>query len=276
MKVALVTGASSGIGYETAKALAKKDYHVYAVARNIESMSALRAYNVKLIKLDITNHSLIQNVVNHIIEVEGHIDILVNSAGYGSFGAVEDVSIEEAKKQFEVNLFGLSELTKAVIPSMREQNFGKIINISSISGSVPSCFGVWYHASKHALEGYSESLRLELSDFGIDVIVIAPGGIKTNWGPIAINHLKASSRGSVYEEQSQNMANLMDKQFKSDFLLAPSAVAKTIVKSIERHKAKSRYIVGFSAKIIILMHAILPTKLFNRIQKKQVEHSPRN
>ncbi|HLR20036.1 MAG TPA: oxidoreductase [Staphylococcus sp.] len=270
MKVALVTGASSGIGYETAKLLAKKDYCVYAASRNVENMQALRAYHVKVIQLDLTKPNLIESAVKHILNAEGRLDILVNNAGYGSYGAVEDVTIDEARKQFEVNLFGLSELTKAFIPSMRNQGSGKIINISSVGGRTPNYFGSWYHASKYALEGYSESLRLELSDFGIDVIVIEPGGIKTNWGPITAQHLTDSSKGSIYEVKAQQMAQSMAKQDQSGLLSHPSVVAKTIIKSIESKHAKPRYVVGMAAKPIILLHALLPIKLFNWILKKQI------
>lgn len=270
MKVALVTGASSGIGFETAKMLAKKDYRVYAVSRNVKNMQALLAYNVKLIKLDITNYTAIHEVVNHIIIQEGHINILINNAGYGSYGAVEDVSIEEAKRQFEVNLFGLSELTRAIIPSMREQKAGKIINISSIGGRMPNYFGTWYHASKYALEGYSESLRLELSEFGIDVIVIEPGNINTNWGKITGQNLKSSSTGGHYERQALKMAKFMMEKPKINFLSHPSVVAKVIVKSIEKRHVKLRYIVGFLAKTILRLYLILPPKLSNWILKRLV------
>ncbi|MBO3064957.1 oxidoreductase [Staphylococcus shinii] len=270
MTVALITGASSGIGFETAKMLAKKDYRVYAVSRNIKNMQALLAYNVNIIQLDITDYNAIHEVVNHILIREGHIDILINNAGYGSYGAVEDVSIEEAKRQFEVNLFGLSELTRAVIPSMREQKAGKIINISSIGGRIPNYFGTWYHASKYALEGYSESLRLELSDFGIDVIIIEPGGIKTEWGTIAAQNLKSVAKGGHYEEKALKMAQSMIKQQSLNILSHPSVVAKVIIKSIEKRHVQAKYVTGFIAKPLIILHAILPIKLFNWTLKKQI------
>ncbi len=270
MKVALVTGASSGIGFETAKMLAKKDYRVYAVSRNVKNMQALLAYNVKIMKLDITDYTAIHEVVNHIITQEGHINILINNAGYGSYGAVEDVPIEEAKRQFEVNLFGLSEITRAIIPSMREQKAGKIVNISSIGGRTPNYFGTWYHASKYALEGYSESLRLELSEFGIDVIVIEPGGIKTKWGMIAAQNLKLVAKGGHYEEKALKMAQSMIKQQSLNLLSHPSVVAKVIIKSIEKHHVQMRYVTGFIAKPFIVLHVILPSKLLNWILKKQI------
>lgn len=270
MKVALVTGASSGIGFETAKMLAKKDYIVYAISRNVKNMQSLLAYNVKIIKLDITDYAAIHEVVNHIIEQEGHINILVNNAGYGSYGAVEDVPIEEAKRQFEVNLFGLSELTRAIIPSMREQKLGKIINISSIGGRMPNYFGTWYHASKYALEGYSESLRLELSEFDIDVIVIEPANINTNWGKITGQNLKTIAKGGYYEEKSLKMAQLLIGEPALNIRSHPSVVAKVIIKSIEKRHVKTRYVVGFLAKTVIRLYSILPTKLFNWILKKLI------
>lgn len=155
--------------------------------------------NVKAIQLDMTDESSMQLAVDTIIETEGRIDVLVNNAGYGSYGAIEDVTIEEAKQQFEVNVFGLARLTQLVLPHMREQRSGRIINTSSIGGRVTSYFGGWYHASKYALEAFSNALRMEAAEFGIEVSVIEPGRIKTDWGFIAADKLADSAKGGAYE-----------------------------------------------------------------------------
>ena len=134
--------------------------------------------------MDVTDHKQVQDVINKIIKDEGRIDVLVNNAGYAIWGAVEDVSYEDAKRQFEVNLFGLAEVTKAVLPIMRVKKRGKIINITSIGGKIYSPLGAWYHATKHALEGWSDCLRLEVEEFGIDVVIIEPGAIRTEFGEV--------------------------------------------------------------------------------------------
>lgn len=270
MKVALVTGASSGIGYETAKYLAKKDYIVYAGSRTVANMQSLKAYHVNIVELDVTNQQQINTVVNEIVAKEGKIDILVNSAGYGSLGAVEDVELNEARKQFEVNLFGLSETIKAVLPAMRAQRSGTIVNVSSVSGRLPNYYGAWYNASKHALEGYSASLRLELEEFGIKVVVIQPGSINTNWGLIAADNLTKVSQGGAYQEKSAVISDLLRTQFNSNKLPQPSVVAKCIVKVIERRHIRQRFIVGKFAKCLVFVNKILPTKLYNWIIQRRM------
>ena len=188
-KVILLTGASSGIGYQTAEHLAKEGHIVYGAARRVEAMEPLKAFGVKPVHLDITDEDSIKQALELIIQNEGRIDVLVNNAGYGSYGAVEDVSIEEAKMQFEVNIFGLARLTQLVLPHMRQQQSGRIINVGSMGGRLTSYFGSWYHATKYALEAFSDGLRMEVAEFGIDVSIIEPGGIKTDWGMIAADKL---------------------------------------------------------------------------------------
>ena len=169
-KVILITGASSGMGKETAKACIEKGYTVYTVARRIDQMQDLKTLGGHPIQMDVTKESDIQNVVDTIIQKEGKIDVLWNNAGYGLYGAVEDVLVEEARKQFEVNLFGLAAITRKVVPYMRKANGGTIINTSSMGGKIYTPMGAWYHASKHAVEGFSDCLRLELKEFNIPVI----------------------------------------------------------------------------------------------------------
>ena len=181
-KVILITGASSGMGKESAKALIRKGHAVYAAARRIEQMEDLKSMGGYPIEMDITSENDVREVIETIIRKEGRIDVLWNNAGYGLYGAVEDVPIEDAKKQFEVNLFGLAAITQKVVPYMREANRGTIINTSSMGGKMYTPMGAWYHASKHAVEGFSDCLRLELEPFNIKVVVLEPGIIITEFG----------------------------------------------------------------------------------------------
>ena len=167
-KVILLTGASSGIGYQTAESLAKEGHVVYGAARRTEKMETLKQFGVKPMYLNVTDEESIKSAIDTIIENEGRIDVLINNAGYGSYGAVEDVDISEAKMQFEVNLFGLARLVQLVLSHMRKQKSGRIINVSSMGGRLTTYFGAWYHATKYALEVFSDALRMEVADFGLE------------------------------------------------------------------------------------------------------------
>ena len=184
-RVALVTGGSSGIGEQTALGLRKAGFEVYAVARRVDRMAALERAGVHTFAMDVTDDASMVAGVERVIGETGRIDVLVNNAGYGSYGAVEDVPIDEARRQFEVNVFGLARLCQLVTPHMRERESGRIINISSIGGKFYEPLGAWYHATKFAVEGFSDSLRVELRPFGIDVVLIEPGPIVTEWNTIS-------------------------------------------------------------------------------------------
>ena len=266
-KVILLTGASSGIGYQTAESLAKEGHIVYGAARRIEKMEDLKQFGVKSIYLDITDENSIKNVVDTIIGNEGRIDVLINNAGYGSFGAVEDVEINEARRQFEVNLFGLARLVQLVLPHMRKQKEGRIINVSSMGGRLTTYFGAWYHATKYALEAFSDALRMEVSDFGIDVSLIEPGGIKTDWGIIASDKLANSAKGGAYEKEAMKTAKGMKKQYSGNLLSNPIVITKAISKAVNSNRPKARYLIGFMAKPLVFLHTILPTKVFDKIMK---------
>ena len=181
--VALVTGASSGIGAATAQRLNGLGYVVYGLARRVDRMAGLDRIGVRTLAVDVTDEQAPAAAIEQIIAEQGRIDVLVNNAGYGSYGALEDVPLSEARYQFEVNVFGLARLIQLVLPHMRRQGSGRIINISSIGGKIYEPLGDWYHAAKFAVEGLSDSLRVELRPFGIDVVIIEPGAIRTEWGP---------------------------------------------------------------------------------------------
>jgi short-subunit dehydrogenase len=262
-KVILVTGASAGIGKETARLLAQKGHIVYGAARRIEKMEDLKEAGVKLLAMDVTDEAAMVKGIDEILQNEKRIDVLVNNAGYGSYGALEDVPLSEARYQFEVNIFGLARLTQLVLPSMRLQRSGKIINVSSIGGKLGEPHGSWYHATKFAVEGLSDSLRMELKQFGIDVVVIEPGAIITEWGSIAREHLLKTSGNTAYKDLAQKHAALLANA--DSVGSKPVVVAKTIVKAIESHHPKTRYATGGGAKPILFMAKILPDKTFDKL-----------
>ena len=262
-RVVLVTGASSGIGKETARLLRMNDFVVYGAARRTERMSDLKSEGIHILSLDVTDEKSIETCVGTILEREGRIDVLVNNAGYGSYGAIEDVRIDEARRQFEVNLFGLARLVQTVLPSMRKNGFGRIINISSMGGKIYTPFGGWYHATKFALEGFSDCLRLETEPFGIDVVVIEPGGIKTDWGIIAARQLKDASGGGAYGATAMHAAGAMAAMYKGDQLSPPSVVAEAILKASTAKKPKTRYAIGYGAKLSIFLRRWLSDRAFD-------------
>ena len=199
-KTAFVTGASSGIGEATVRRLLAAGYKVFAGARRQDRMAGLAALGATLLSLDLTDDASTIAAVEAIKAQSGRIDVLVNNAGYGSYGALEDVPLEEAKRQFEVNVFGLAHLCQLVLPTMRAQQSGKIVNITSIGGKIWEPLGSWYHATKFAVEGLSDCLRVEVGRFGIDVIVIEPGAIRTEWAGIARDGLLQVSGAGAYAE----------------------------------------------------------------------------
>jgi len=268
-KVVLITGASSGIGKETALLMAKNGYIVYGAARRTERLKELEKSGIKIISLDVTLDDSMVSCVNEIIKNEGKIDILINNAGYGEYGAVEDVAMKNAKYQMEVNLFGLARLIQLIVPHMRKQHFGKIVNITSIAGKLGAPFGGWYHASKFAVEGLSDSLRLELKSFGIDVIVIEPGGVKTEWGDIAFNSLKKASENSAYKDLTEKARKMFDLTAKKG--AEPIVIAKLIQKVVETRKPKARYTKGYMAKPAVLAKKWLGDALFDKILLSQMK-----
>ena len=267
-KVILITGASSGIGFDAARTLARQGHRVYAAARRVERMEPLKEDGVVPIRMDVTDEASMETGVRTILEAEGRIDVLVNNAGYGFFGAIENVPLEEARKQLEVNVFGLSRLCQLVLPSMREQGSGRIVNLSSIAGKAVILFGGWYHVSKYAVEAFSDALRMEVKPFGIDVVLIEPGGIKTDWGLIAADHLAETSKGTPYESEGLREAATMRKAYSIRLLSKPSVVTCAISKAVNRRRPRARYRVGFGARTMVFFHALLPTRWWDAILRK--------
>ena len=262
-KTVLVTGASSGIGKANAIYLAENGYNVYGAARRMERMQSLKEYGIKPITLDVSKDESIVACVEKIFKETGSIDVLINSAGLGSYGALEDVPIAEAKNQLEINLFGVARLIQLILPQMRKNRYGKIVNISSIGGRVGLPMGVWYHASKFAIEGLSDSLRNEVRQFGIDVIVIEPGGTKSEMVAIGAKDLMRVSGNTVYKELANSLQKMYTDMEKNS--AEPIVIAKLIKKGIEAKHPKTRYIGGTMARPMLFMRKILSDKLFDKM-----------
>ncbi|WP_020531223.1 oxidoreductase [Flexithrix dorotheae] len=254
-KVVLVTGASSGMGKTTAELLLKKGYVVYGAARRVEKMYDLKKAGAKILQMDVTKEQSMVLGIEKIIKNEGHIDVLLNNAGFGLYGAIEDVTMEGARYQMEVNVFGLMRLIQLVLPYMRKRQNGTIVNISSIGGKIANPIGGWYHASKFALEALSDSLRMEVKQFGINVIVIEPGGVKSEWSEIAMENAHKISANGVYGKMIQKMIEA-GKKFK-DKNAEPEIIANLINKAITSKKPKTRYSGGFMAKPLLFLRKVL-------------------
>ena len=264
-KVILITGASSGIGFDAAEAFARQGHRVYAAARRVERMEPLKALGVVPLRMDVTDEASMAEGVRTVLEAEGRIDALVNNAGYGYFGAIENVPMEDARRQLEVNVFGLAQLCRLVLPAMRKQGSGRIVNISSVAGKVVMYFGGWYHVSKYSVEALSDALRMEVKPFGIDVSLIEPGGIRTDWGLIAADHLAESSKGTPYEAEGLREAETMHKAYSSRLLSKPSVVTHAISKAVNSRRPRARYRIGFGAGTLVFFHALLPAKWWDAL-----------
>ncbi len=268
--VALVTGASSGMGKETAKQLLEDGYVVYTAARRVEKMLDLENLGAIAIKMDITKEADVVSAVETIQKQHGGVDVLVNNAGFGMYGAMEDTSIEDAKYQFDVNLFGLARLTQEVLPYMREKRAGRIINISSVGGKIYTPLGSWYHATKHALEGWSDCLRLEVESFGIDVIIVQPGLIKTEFGDVLKGPMLARSGSTAYSNLANSVASVTDQTYEKGGASHPSVIAKTISGALKSRKPKTRYAAGKLANPILFVRKWFSDRAFDWVIMSQV------
>ncbi|MFQ6025586.1 MAG: SDR family oxidoreductase [Nitrosopumilaceae archaeon] len=275
-KVALVTGSSSGIGFETSLALAKSGYFVYATMRDTKKGSELldiakkENSKIEILYLDVDKQDSIENAVRKIEAEKGRIDVLVNNAGYGLFGCIEDISIDELKAQFETNFFGIVRMIQQVAPIMRKQNSGTIVNISSVAGRIGFPATPAYISSKFALEGLSESMRYEMSPFGIKTILIEPGVIKTNFFS-SMKVTKNARSDSPYKDITNNV--LKGVKMMSELGTDPKKVASTIVKAIAEDEPLPRYLVGNDAAMFLEAKKMKTDLEFENYLKKELYSS---
>lgn len=263
-KVILITGASSGIGESAARQLLEDGHIVYAAARRVERMKGLEEAGARLIRMDVTNEESMQEGVKRIISEQGHIDVLVNNAGYGYYGALENVSIDEARRQFEVNVFGLARLIQLVLPAMRERRDGRIVNVASMAGHFCEPHGNWYHATKYAVVALTECMRQEVRRFGIKVIKIEPGAITSEWPEIAMKNLLASSEGSEYMKGALKQSELYRLCYRQ-FSTAPDKIGRCIVKASTARHPRLTYRKGFGSHIIPFLRTVLPDRWFDAL-----------
>ena len=262
-KVVLITGTAYGIGKSTAELLIDKGHIVYGGDILVEENLYLNDIGGTALEMDVTNQEHIDKAINQIISEKGRVDVLVNNAGLGVYGAIEDVSMEDIYYQYDVNLFGLARVTKAVLPYMREKESGLIINISSVLGETYGPLAGWYLSTKHALEGWSDALRVELKEFDIDVVVVQPGAINTNFSNVTKTYIDKYRENSAYQhlygEPITDTGNdVLSNQ--SD----PIVIAKVINKAMNARNPKTRYAAGAYSKIGIFLRKIMTDKMFDR------------
>ena len=263
--VAFVTGASTGIGFEAARKLSSNGFTVYAGARRVDRMEPLKALGVHVLSLDVTDDESMRAAVVRVLEERGRIDVLVNNAGYGSFGALEEVDLAEGRRQFDVNVFGLARMTQLVLPAMRKAGRGRIINISSIGGKFYEPLGAWYHSTKFAVEGMSDALRLELKPHGISVSIIEPASTVSEWGGIAAEGLLATSGTGPYASQAREMAGALESTNRPETSTPPEVIAEAVLHAASAARPRTRYPVGRGARAILTLRRLLPDPLFDPV-----------
>ncbi len=268
-RVVLITGCSSGIGRATALEASARGHRVFATARNPESLRDLEGGGrIRPLPVDVTDTASIRQAVASVLAEAGRVDALVNNAGYGQYGAAEDVTAEEWRRQFDVNLFGAVEATRAVLPAMRERRAGTIVNVSSVAGKIAIPFAAPYCASKHALEAFSDALRVEVAPFGIRVAVIEAGPIETRFGDrarSAVARMLASP--GPYSPFYKNAERAMNTDFQAG-RLPPEVVARVILEAIESDNPKTRYRITRMAHVLIFLKRFLPDRFFDHRMKR--------
>jgi len=271
-KAVLITGCSTGIGRATAERLARGGHTVYATARRLESIADLAQHGCKLLALDVCDEASMQAAVAAVEREHGAVGVLINNAGYGSEGPVEEVPMSEVRRQFETNVFGLMRLTQLVLPGMRRQGWGKVVNLSSMGGRMTLPGGGVYHATKYAIEALSDALRFEVRGFGVDVIVIEPGAIKTEFGNTAIARVDAIGGSSDYaafrEILKQQIRNAYEGPMAA-FAVGPEAVAKVIEKAITTSRPRTRYLITLGAHVLVRVRRLLPDRAFDAFLRTQ-------
>jgi NAD(P)-dependent dehydrogenase (short-subunit alcohol dehydrogenase family) len=271
-RAVLITGCSSGIGRATAELLAGRGFTVYATARRPGTIADLEAKGCRTLALDVTDEASMRAAVAAVIDAEGAIGVLVNNAGYSQSGAVESVPLDAVRRQFETNVFGLIRMCQLVMPGMREQHFGKIVNVGSMGGRLTFPGGGLYHASKYAIEAISDAMRFEVSGFGVDVILIEPGLIVTRFGDTAAGSTDAAPSDGAYADFNRAVAAGTEAAYKGPMRhlgAGPEAVAKTIARALAAKRPKTRYVITPSAHLLINQRRLTPDRVWDAMMRLQ-------
>ena len=247
-RIILVTGASAGIGREAALLLAREGHAVYAGARRLDRLQELAEHGIRPVEMDVTRSGDNERAVSRIIEEEGRIDVLINNAGFGLYGPVEDIPLDDARYQFEVNLFGLAHLTQLVLPHMRAQRSGRIINVSSVVGKIFVPLGAWYVATKHALEGWSDCLRLETAPFNIQVVLVEPGAIKTEFIDVTRERLNEYYEDTAYKAQFAPFFKMFDDPKATSRSTPAHVLGEVLLEAATTPRPRRRYVKGSMAR----------------------------
>ncbi len=266
-KVIIVTGASGGIGRLVVKEMLHEGHKVYACARNLDVLKSTNHPNLVLLYLDLRDEKSIADAVKVVKEQEGRADVLVNNAGYGLMGPFEMISMEDARKEMDVNLFGMVHLTQLVLPLMRMRGSGRIVNVSSVAGRAPLHLFGWYNISKYAVEAFTDCLRMEVKDFGVQVSLVEPAPIRTKWGIIAADSLAEHTQGTPYEQMGKDRAANLRNAYQSQLFSPPASVARSIRHAIVDRHPRLRYRSGRGAGLIIALHSLLPTRYWDAIMR---------
>lgn len=265
----LITGCSSGIGRATAERLAARGWPVYATARRIDDVAPLAGAGCTPLQLDVTDESSMRAAVATIEQAHGAIGVLVNNAGYGQDGAIEAVPIDAVRRQFETNVFGLVRLTQLVLPGMRHRGSGRIINVSSMGGRLVLPGGGFYHATKFAVEAISDALRFEVRPFGVHVIVVQPGPIKTRFEETSIGTMTEPSDGSPYAAFDAGVAERVRRTYAGSMAAPPERVARVIERAITARRPRSRYPVTAAGRALMTARRVLPDQAFDALLRRQ-------
>lgn len=268
----LITGCSSGIGRATALQLAGRGWTVYATARRLESVADLASSGCRPLALDVCDEASMRAVIAKVEEDDSGVGVLINNAGYGLEGAVEELPLEEVRRQFETNLFGPLRLTQLALPGMRRQRWGKVINVSSVGGRITIPGGAAYHASKHAIEALSDALRFEVRGFGIDVVVIEPGATASRWLEKSVSGMQGRiDPASPYAAFEQAVARRLESAHKGVLALAarpPEAVARVIDRAITTPHPRTRYVVPSAARVFTGAAWLLPDRAWDALMRR--------
>jgi NAD(P)-dependent dehydrogenase (short-subunit alcohol dehydrogenase family) len=271
-RAVLITGCSSGIGHATAELLAREGWTVYATARKPETLSDLESAGCRTLALDVTDEASMAAAVETVQDAEGAVGVLINNAGYSQSGAVESVPMEQVRRQFETNVFGLIRMCQLVLPGMREQHWGRIVNLSSMGGRLTFPGGGCYHASKYAVEAISDALRFEVRGFGVEVIIVEPGLIVTSFGDTAAASVGSGDADGPYASFNREVARATEQVYRGPLAKlggGPEVVAKTIAGALSAKRPKARYPVTPSARMMMGQRRLMPDRVWDLVMRSQ-------